>query len=90
MTTTCAYDDGTEYCSNMSMVLVRDKGKSSFSNVSKELLYVYVDLDGDGLIERYPLFSDSLQDYFWSYDNQGLKLAQLRFYEIPTSIDDSL
>lgn len=90
MTTTCAYDDGTEYCSNMSMVLVRDKGKSSFSNVSKELLYVYVDLDGDGVIERYPLFSDSLQDYFWSYDNHGLKLAQLRFYEIPTSIDDSL
>lgn len=22
--------------------------------------------------------------YFWSYDNEGLKLAQLRFYEVPT------
>lgn len=89
LTTTCAYDDsGAEYCSNMSMVLVRDKGKRSFSNVSRELLYIYVDMDGDGVIERYPLFSDSLKDYFWSYDNRGLKLAQLRFYEISAEIND--
>jgi hypothetical protein len=69
------------------MVLVREKGKSSFTNVSKELLYVYADTDGDGNVERIPLFSDSLDDYFWSYDNNGLKLAQLRFYEIPTNVN---
>ena len=86
-TTTCAYDlDGVEWCSVYSMVLVRDKGKSSFTNVSRELLYMYVDLDADGVTERYPLFDSALQDYFWAYDNNGLKLAQLRFYEIPTTV----
>ena len=44
------------------MVMVREKGKSSFDDVSRELLYIYVDLDGDGLVERYNLFNDALQD----------------------------
>lgn len=88
-TTTCATDPttGEEWCSVYSMVLVREKGKSSFSNVSNVLLYIYADIDGDGTIERYPLFDDKLQDYFWSYDNNGLKLAQLRFYQISTNVN---
>ena len=88
-TTTCAYDELDQlWCSIYSMLLVRDKGKSWFDNVSKELLYIYVDLNGDGTAERYPLFDKALQDYFWDYDNNGLKLAQLRFYEIPTDVND--
>lgn len=88
-TTTCAYDvNGEEYCSTESMVLVRESGKSRFSNVSRELLYLYADTDGDGVVERYPLFGDGLMDYYWNYDNQGLRLAQLRFYEIPTDVND--
>lgn len=88
-TTTCAYDSAGElWCSIYSMVLVRDKGKSWFDNVSKELLYIYVDLDGDGTAERYPLFDKALEDYFWNYDNNGLKLAQLRFYAIPTDVNN--
>ena len=88
-TMTCATDTTTleEYCSTYSMVLVRGAGKSSFDNVSRELLYIYVDLDEDGIPERYPLFDDQLQNYFWSYDNNGLKLVQLRFYEIPTDVN---
>ena len=86
-TTTCAYDSSDqEWCSVYSMVLVRDTGKSWFMNATKDLLYLYVDLDGDGTPERYPLFSDALQDYFWNYDNNGLKLAQLRFYEVSTTV----
>ncbi len=65
----------------------RTKGHQKFVNVSKELLYIYYDLDGDGTAERYNLFNDALQDYFWSYDNNGLKLLQLRFYEIPTDVN---
>jgi hypothetical protein len=57
----------------------KGKGGNKFENVSKELLYIYADLSGDGMVERYPLFDDALQDYFWEYDNKGLKLAQFRF-----------
>lgn len=88
-TTTCATDPTTleVWCSVSSMVLVREKGKSSFTNVSNVLLYVYVDLNGDGTIERYPLFDDRLQDYYWNYDNNGLKLVQLRFYQVSTNVN---
>jgi hypothetical protein len=83
-TSTCATDPvtGELYCNVESMVMLRDKGKSSFSDVSNLLLYVYADIDGDGTVERYPLFDEALKDYFWQYDNAGLKLVQLRFYQI--------
>jgi hypothetical protein len=38
-------------------------------------------------VERTPLFGDALTDYFWQYDNSGLKLAQLRFYPQPTDVN---
>ncbi|WP_295900579.1 hypothetical protein [uncultured Bdellovibrio sp.] len=86
---TCATDPltGEEVCSTLSTVAVRKSGKSSFTNVTKQLLYIYADLDGDGVEERYPLFDDRLQDYFWSYDNKGLKVLQMRFYEIVTNVN---
>jgi hypothetical protein len=87
-TTTCATDPttGELWCSIYSSVLVRSGGKSTFQNVSKELLYVYADVDGDGTVERYNLFNSALDDYYWQYDNQGLRLAQLRFYEVATTV----
>jgi hypothetical protein len=87
-TTTCATDPttGETWCSVYSSVQVRNKGKSTFSDVSKELLYIYVDLNADGSLERYNLFNDALMNYYWSYDNNGLKLMQLRFYEIPVIV----
>ncbi|MBB6610663.1 hypothetical protein H7F15_06415 [Pontibacter sp. Tf4] len=86
---TCAYDpmSGEDVCSTESLVSVRSKGKSSFTNVSKDLLYIYADLDNDGDTERYPLFDDRLEDYYWSYDNNGLKILQLRFYEMATNVN---
>lgn len=27
-----------------------------------------------------------LTDFFWQYDNNGLKLAQLRFYQVSTNV----
>ena len=87
-TTTCAVDaDGEEWCSVYSMIQVRAKGKQSFSDVSRKLLYVYVDLDGDGKVERYSIFDDSLMDYYWGYDNNGLHLLQLRFYPIASDVN---
>jgi hypothetical protein len=60
-------------------------------NVSKDLLYVDYCLDWNDLdptvcdvVAQMPLFSNDLIQYFWDYDNTGLKLAQFRFYEVPT------
>jgi hypothetical protein len=96
--TTCFYDtdgdsgDGLtqEYCSTGTdtLTLIRAKGKQSFQNVSRQLLYIYADIDNDGQIERVPLFADGDDSYYWYYDNQGLKLAQLRFYMISTNVND--
>ncbi len=86
---TCATDPvtGDEICSLEVLHMERRKGKSSFENVSKELLYIYADLDGDGTVERVPLFDDRLEEYLWEYDNQGLKVLQLRFYPIATDVN---
>jgi hypothetical protein len=75
-------DEGELYLkmSVITLPLERKSGKQSFENVTKYLLFIYVDLNGDGTAERYNIFNDALQDYFWQYDNQGLKLVQLRFY----------
>ena len=73
-------------------------GVAKFVNVSKDLLFVdyctawSAGLDGvlgttDDVctsVSQVPLFGNDLLSYFWSYDNEGLKLAQLRFYELPT------
>ena len=78
-----------EVCSVLMYDLTMQTGgkkNNKFTNVSKELLYVYANL-GDGM-KRYPLFDDALQDYFWDYDNNGLKLAQFRFYEESTVVPD--
>jgi hypothetical protein len=87
--TTCATDTATgdEYCSVYATIALREKGKSSFSDISRELLYIYADLDGDGNLERYPLFDDALEGYFWDYDNSSLKLYQLRFYPVPSDVN---
>jgi len=99
---TCATDPltGEEVCSDYSVVKVREtgKGKQKFENVSKELLYIYalvcteVDATTGECIAweymRVPLFSDLLEDYLWSVDNNGCKLAQLRFYEVPTTVPE--
>jgi hypothetical protein len=86
--TSCVTDVlGDTYCSTENVVLVRSSGKSKFTNVSKELLTLCLDTNGDGVCDtRTSLFSDSTSSYFWSYDNNGLKLAQLRFYQLPTVV----
>ena len=94
MTTTCGtftytYIDETTgeevtveelVCSSNKAIIVREKGKSKFSDVSDQLLMITADFDGDGVEETKSLFDDSLEDVYWSYDNRGLKLLQLRFY----------
>jgi hypothetical protein len=75
-------------------------GVEKFVNVSKDLLYIDFctlwDAGLDGVlgtaddictsVDQIPLFSNNTLAYFWSYDNEGLKLAQLRFYELPSTV----
>ena len=85
--TTCFDENGETYCSTEVLLMVRDKGASKFENVSKQLLSLCLDTNGDGVCDtREFLFDRDGADYFWSYDNNHLKLAQLRFYEVPTNV----
>ena len=85
---TCFTDTTTNetFCSIYQSVLVRSSGKSSFSNVSQQLLYVYYCDTTTSKIVRVPLFSSPTYQFFWSYTNTGLKLAQLRFYQTSTTV----
>lgn len=85
---TCGVDElGDTYCSEETINMERISGKSSFTNVSRELLYVYADIDSDGDIDRVPLFDSRLSDYFWNVDSQGRMHAQLRFCPVSTNVN---
>jgi hypothetical protein len=83
--------DGSDWCFSETLTLTRGNGKPVAINASRYLLYVdvcygevIVEADGsltcDGDIETIALFEDDELGYFWDWDNNGLKLAQLRFY----------
>ena len=72
-----------------------DKLKSTFTNVTAELLTIVlkvaVDEDGDGIDDytiyvRVPIFDDILANEYWEYDNDKLKLLQVRFYDVETDV----
>lgn len=81
-------DDGDpeteEYilCSTESVVEVREtgKGKTQFTDYTKELLTLCLDTDDvEGCDTRLPLFDPSLEYYFWQWNAQGRAHAQLVF-----------
>jgi hypothetical protein len=70
-------------------------GKVSFTNVSAQLLTIVfsVEIDIDDTTESYlirvPIFDPILQGEYWEYDNNGLKLLQVRFYDVSTDVTDA-
>ena len=80
----------------------RKPGKQKFVDVTGELLTVMYevtveyDSDGDDVLDktlvfevRIPIFDDILENEFWEYDNDGLKLLQMRFYPgMPADVTD--
>jgi hypothetical protein len=70
----CFTDSTGTWC-NAGIILEKDLNDGKFTNVSKDLLTVCVNGSNE------PIFTDILKDYFWQYDNQGLRNAQLRFYD---------
>jgi hypothetical protein len=82
--TTCATDPTTTevVCSTENVVLVRGKGKQTFTDVTNQLTSIVVSFDGGLTYQRVALFAGGLQDFFWQYANSGLRLLQLRFYSL--------
>jgi hypothetical protein len=88
---TCYEDEvGAEWCNAGTLILrlnrVVGPHGPKFVDASDELLTVCVDVDptaGTDFKTR-PLFDNSLYEYFWHYENDGLRLAQFRFYPIGT------
>jgi hypothetical protein len=83
MTTGFVDEYGNYWYSLESVNLTRTTGQSKFSDKTLELTTIYVDLTDDGIYNpvRYSLFDNNLYQYFWDYDNAGLKLLQIRIYE---------
>jgi hypothetical protein len=87
-TTPCFTDTtNTTYCSIYSYVAVRGTGGSKFTDQTSNLLFISQCVSGSTVTT--PIFGNSNYQYFWQYDNQGLKLAQLRFYQVPSPVPTS-
>src|SRR5258707_5771969 len=92
--TTCAEDvvlgDASVICSTQHEVFVRGTGKSSFRNVTQALTTITLDAVADSAAvaacggTSVNLFDACLLGFFWQYDNNGLKLLQVRFYPNPS------
>ena len=64
------------------LTLKRGTGKSVWQDATSELTTLVADIDGDGDLETISLFADGFEDFLWQYGNQGLRLAQIRFYPV--------
>jgi hypothetical protein len=84
--TTCAYDNtGTLVCSTENAVLVRGSGKQMFKDVTTDLTTLSCTAGTAGCpcltgTCTFEIFDSSFEQFLWDYDNQGLRLAQVRFY----------
>jgi hypothetical protein len=87
---TCFVDkhSGELLCSGTEVTVIEGGKKPRFTNVSKSLLTVVWDVDNDQDLDRTPLFGDDNYGYAWDYNNEGLRLAQFRFYDEYTLLDD--
>lgn len=74
----------TTLCSTDNEVFVRGTGKSSFRNVTSALTTITLAPGSPAELAcgtpTVSLFATCLQDFLWQYDNNGLKLLQVRFY----------
>jgi hypothetical protein len=73
-----------EICSTESVIEIRRKGRRRFQDVTDELTTIELPEGSDAAVAcgdtKVSLFADCLEGYFWAYDNNGLRLAQVRFY----------
>lgn len=75
-------------------ITFRDKGKTSFTNVTAELTTIVLAIEildeygevVDTVYARIPIFDDMLENEYWDYDNDGLKHLQVRIYPWGTDV----
>jgi hypothetical protein len=81
--TTCATNSTSleTLCSLNQVITVRTKGQQKFVNVTTELTTLCF-INSLGQTQCVNIFDPAFQDFFWSYDNQGQKILQLRFYPV--------
>jgi len=77
-------------------ITLRTKGKTTFTNVTAQLLTIVFKVEvmlADGTTEiryiRVPIFDDMLANEYWEYDNNNLKLLQVRFYPVGTDVSEA-
>ena len=74
----------TLLCSTENEVFVRGTGKSKFRDVTSALTTITLVAGSPAQLAcgtpSVSLFATCLQDFLWQYDNNGLKLLQVRFY----------
>ncbi len=74
----------TILCSTENEVFVRGTGKSKFREVTSALTTITLVAGSPAELAcgtpTVSLFATCLQDFLWQYDNNGLKLLQVRFY----------
>ena len=79
--TLCAYDDvdATTVCNTGDYIVsLSHAGKPTWQDVTQELTVLN---DTTGLQQgKIALFAGDYEDWLWQYNNNGLKLASLRFY----------
>lgn len=89
--------EGDAYCSIEQVgadILTRGTGQSKFTNVTAELTTIVFEVTvevEEGVFEtfqvRVPLFDALIEGEYWEYDNNGLRLAQVRFYDCSTNVE---
>lgn len=82
---TCFQDSTGTWCNTGYQLNLSKVNYPKFVNVSKNLLTVCAYVNDKWQLE--PLFYGSSGTYWWEYDNNGLRLAQMRFY--PNTPDNS-
>jgi hypothetical protein len=92
--TACAAEEGyVEICSAEYLEVAKTTGsESGVKDVAVQLLTIYLeteisftDAGGSEVIlpaGRHAIFDEIFEDYFWYYDTNGLRILQLRFYEV--------
>ena len=65
---------------SLTTIVIDDDVTATYGETTAYAACGGTDTDGDDAPIRVDLFDSCLENYFWKYDNNGLRVLQLRFY----------